>query len=169
MRDKVTYAPKSDIPFMHPGRLADISVDGESIGYVGEVHPFVAEKYGIGTKAYIAVISIDKLYEYAQFDRTYKALPKYPAMTRDIAVLVKDSVIVKDIEDIIKAKGGKLLENIQLFDVFKGKQIPEGYKSVAYNISFRASDRTLTDDEVNAPMKKIVKELEEKLNAQLRG
>ena len=90
-------------------------------------------------------------------------------MTRDIAVLVKDSVIVKDIEDIIKAKGGKLLENIQLFDVFKGKQIPEGYKSVAYNISFRASDRTLTDDEVNAPMKKIIKELEEKLEAQLRG
>lgn len=169
MRDKVTYAPKSDVPFMHPGRLADISVDGESIGYVGEVHPAVAEKYGIGTKAYVAVISVDKLYEYASFDRTYKALPKYPAMTRDIAVLVKDSVIVKDIEDIIKAKGGKLLENIQLFDVFKGKQIPEGYKSVAYNISFRASDRTLTDDEVNAPMKKIIKELEEKLEAQLRG
>lgn len=169
MRDKVSYSPKSDIPFMHPGRLADISVGDDSIGYVGEVHPAIAEKYAIGTKTYVAVIDVDKLYKYADFERTYKALPKYPATTRDIAVLVKDEVIVKDIEDIIKAKGGKLLESVQLFDVFKGKQIPEGYKSVAYNISFRADDRTLTDDEVNGPMKKIIKELEEKLGAQLRG
>ncbi len=169
MRDKISYSPKSDIPFMHPGRLADISVEGESIGYVGEIHPTTAEKYSIGAKAYVAVVSVDKLYEYAEFEKTYKALPKYPATTRDIAVLVKEDVIVKDIEDIIKAKGGKLLESIQLFDVFKGKQIPEGYKSVAYNISFRAGDRTLTDDEVNAPMKKILKELEDKLGAQLRG
>lgn len=169
MRDKVSYSTKSDLPFMHPGRLAGISVNNESIGYVGEVHPKTAEKYGIGTKAYIAVINVDSIYEYADFDRTYKALPKYPAMTRDIAVIVKDSVTVKDIEDIIKEKGGKLLESVQLFDVFKGKQIPEGFKSVAYNVSFRAADRTLTDDEVNSPMKKIIKELEEKLGAKLRG
>ena len=169
MKDVVEYSPKKDIPFMHPGRLAEISVKGDSLGYVGELHPTIAERYNIDTKAYIAVISIDKLCGYANFERKYKALPKFPAMTRDIAVIVKDEVIVKDIEDIIKEKGGKLLETIQLFDVFKGKQIPEGYKSVAYNISFRASDRTLTDEEVNAPMKKILKELEEKLEAKLRG
>ncbi len=169
IRDKIEYSPKSDIPFMHPGRLADITLDGESIGYVGEIHPAVASRYSIGTKAYVAVIDFERLAEYATFDREYKALPKYPATTRDIALLVKDSVIVKDIEDIIKAKGGKLLESIQLFDVFKGKQIPGGYKSVAYNISFRAEDRTLTDDEVNGPVKKILAELEEKLEAQLRS
>ncbi len=169
MRDKVSYSPKSDLPFMHPGRLASIDAGDESIGYVGELHPAVADKYGIGAKTYIAVIDVDKLYELADFDRKYRSLPKYPAMTRDIALLVKEEVIVKDIEDIIKAKGGKLLEDIQLFDVFRGKQIPEGYKSVAYNISFRAEDRTLTDDEVNSPMKKIIAELEAKLGAQLRG
>ncbi len=167
--DLVEYLPKSDIPFMHPGRLAEIKLDSENIGFVGELHPTVAANYSIGAKVYIAVVNMDILVEKATFERSYKALPKYPAMTRDIALLVKDDVIVKDIEDIIKAKGGKLLESVQLFDVFKGKQIQEGYKSVAYNISFRADDRTLTDDEVNAPMKKILKELEAKLNAVLRG
>lgn len=165
----ISYSPKSDLPFMHPGRLAEITLNDEYIGYVGEIHPSVAENYSIGAKTYIAVIDMDILVENATFEREYKPLPKYPAMTRDIALLVKDEVIVKDIEDIIKAKGGKLLESIQLFDVFKGKQIQEGYKSVAYNISFRAVDRTLTDDEVNSPMKKILKELEEKLGAVLRG
>ncbi len=167
--EKISYLPKSDIPFMHPGRLAEIKLDDIVIGYVGELHPIVADNYSIGAKTYIAEIDMDILVENTTFERTYKALPKYPAMTRDIALLVKDDVIVKDIEDIIKAKGGKLLESIQLFDVFKGKQIQEGYKSIAYKISFRASDRTLTDDEVNSPMKKILKELEDKLGAVLRG
>ncbi len=165
----ISYSPKNDLPFMHPGRLAGITLDDKYIGYVGELHPNVAESYSIGAKTYIAVIDMDILVENATFERIYKPLPKYPAMTRDIALLVKDDVIVKDIEDIIKSKGGKLLESVQLFDVFKGKQIQEGHKSVAYNISFRADDRTLTDDEVNAPMKKILKELEEKLGAVLRG
>ncbi|MGN1318490.1 MAG: phenylalanine--tRNA ligase subunit beta [Lachnospirales bacterium] len=169
VKDKVSFAPVSNIEYMHPGRLADISIEGESIGFVGELHPVVAANYSIGAKTYIAVINMDILVENTTFERTYKPLPKYPAMTRDIALLVKDEVIVKDIEDIIKAKGGKLLESIQLFDVFKGKQIQEGFKSVAYNISFRADDRTLTDEEVNSPMKKILKELEDKLGAVLRS
>lgn len=167
--DAITFLPDNTIPFMHPGRLAKINLDDNYIGFVGEIHPSIAANYSIGAKTYVAVIDMDVIVEKATFERTYKALPKYPAMTRDIAVLVKDNVIVKDIEDIVKAKGGKLLESVQLFDVFKGKQIQEGYKSVAYNISFRAEDRTLTDEEVNAPMKKILKELEEKLGAVLRG
>lgn len=167
--DTISYTPDDSIPFMHPGRLAKINTGDDSIGFVGELHPSVADNYSIGVKTYIAVVDMDTLADIASFERTYKALPKYPAMTRDLAILVKDEVIVKDIEDIIKVKGGKLLESIQLFDVFKGKQIQEGYKSVAYNISFRAEDRTLTDDEVNGPVKKILKELEEKLGAVLRG
>ena len=168
LNDKVEWSPCSTIPYMHPGRLAKISVDGAELGYVGEVHPAVGESYGIGTKAYVAVLSTDVLVENASFDKTFKALPKFPAVERDIAMLVPDSVIVKDIEDVIKEKGGKLLESVKLFDVYKGKQIAEGFKSVAYSVMFRAGDRTLTDEEVNSPMKKIVAELESRLGAQLR-
>lgn len=167
--DKISYMPNNKISYMHPGRLADIYCEDKTIGYVGELHPAVLENYSIGTKAYVAVIDVDVLVEKANFNRTFKQLPKFPAMQRDIAMLVEDKVIVKDIEDIIRQKGGKLLEAVELFDVYKGKQIQEGYKSVAYSISFRADDRTLTDEEVNAPMKKILAELEAKLNAQLRA
>ncbi len=168
MSDKVEWSPSSELPYMHPGRLALVSVEGKQLGFVGEVHPDTAAKYDIDTKVYTAALDIDMLVENTSFDKTFKPLPKFPAVQRDIAMLVDDSVIVKDIESIIKEKGGKLLESVQLFDVYKGKQIKEGCKSVAYNISFRAQDRTLTDEEVNAPMKKIVAELEAKLGAQLR-
>jgi phenylalanyl-tRNA synthetase beta chain len=168
MENKVEWSPSSELAYMHPGRLAVVTVNGEQLGYVGEVHPTVADNYGIGTKAYVAVLNIDMMVELASFDKTFKQLPKFPAVQRDIAMLVSDEVIVKDIESVIKEKGGKPLESIQLFDVYKGKQIAEGFKSVAYNISFRAADRTLTDDDVSAPMKKIVAELETKLGAQLR-
>jgi phenylalanyl-tRNA synthetase beta chain len=98
----------------------------------------------------------------------YKPLPKYPAVTRDIAMLVDEGVLVKQIERIITEKAGKILEEIKLFDVYKGKQVPEGKKSVAYSIVFRAADRTLTDDEAGKAMEKIVNALSEKLGAQLR-
>lgn len=166
--EKTEWSPCSTIPYMHPGRLASVTVDGKELGYVGEIHPAVAESYGIGTKAYVAVLSTDVLVESAAFDKTFKALPKFPAVERDIAMLVPDSVIVKDIENVIKEKGGKLLESVKLFDVYKGKQIAEGFKSVAYSVMFRAADRTLTDEEISSPMKKIVAELESKLGAQLR-
>lgn len=166
--DKVSYSPKTDLKFMHPGRCADIVLDNKSIGYLGEIHPLTAENYNLGTKTYIAVINIDDMTESVNFEKTYKPLPKFPSVQRDIAMLVKDEILVKDIEKIIIEKGGKLLECVTLFDVYKGKQIKEGYKSVAFNISFRASDRTLTDDEVSSPMSKILNELEQKLNAQLR-
>ncbi len=168
MRADVEYSPMSELPYMHPGRCASISIGDENLGFVGEVHPTVSDNYEIGTKVYIAVIYVDTLCEKTSFDRVYRPLPKFPAVQRDISMLVEDSVIVKDIENIIKNKGGKLVENIQLFDVYKGKQIQDGFKSVAYNISFRAADRTLTDEEIASPMKKIIKELQEKLNAQLR-
>lgn len=168
IKNDVDYSPVSDLPYMHPGRCAGLIIDNKNMGFLGEVHPDVCDNYEIGDKVYAAVIYIDTFLEKASFDRVYKTLPKYPAVTRDISMLVKDDVIVKDIENIIKDKGGKLVESIKLFDVYKGEQIKDGFKSVAYNISFRSADKTLTDEEIAVPMKKILKELENKLGAELR-
>lgn len=169
MVNKVEYSPLETLSYMHPGRTAIITDEkNDEIGYVGEIHPQIASNYEIETKVYFGVLYIDKLVEIADFDISYKSLPKFPTMQRDIAMLVKDEINVKEIEKIIKAKGGKLLESVKLFDVYKGEQIEKGYKSVAYSILFRSNEKTLTDEEVNSPMKKILKELEEKLQAQLR-
>lgn len=169
MVNKVEYSPLETLSYMHPGRTAIITDEkNDEIGYVGEIHPQIASNYEIETKVYFGVLYIDKLIEIANFDISYKSLPKFPTMQRDIAMLVKDEINVKEIEKIIKAKGGKLLESVKLFDVYKGEQIEKGYKSVAYSILFRSNEKTLTDEEVNSPMKKILKELEEKLQAQLR-
>ena len=162
------YSANKELSYMHPGRTADISLNGENIGFVGQLHPAVAENYGIGTEVYIAVIDINTLVSNANFDHIYKPLPKFPAVERDIAMLVRDDVPVKSIEDILRAKGGKFLEDIRLFDVYKGKQIEQGFKSVAYSLFFRAPDKTLTDEEIGSPMKKILSELEEKIGAKLR-
>ena len=169
MINKVEYSPLETLSYMHPGRTAIITDEkNDEIGYVGEIHPQIASNYEIETRVYFGVLYIDKLVEIANFDISYKSLPKFPTMQRDIAMLVKDEINVKEIEKIIKAKGGKLLESVKLFDVYKGEQIEKGYKSVAYSILFRSNEKTLTDEEVNSPMKKILKELEEKLQAQLR-
>ncbi|MPN13140.1 Phenylalanine--tRNA ligase beta subunit [bioreactor metagenome] len=162
------FEAEKGIPYMHSGRTAKILIKGEHVGYIGEVHPKVLENYEIGARVYIGVLDISTLIKNSLFVRKYKALPKFPAVTRDIAVLVKDNVFVEEIEDIIKEKGGKILEEVSLFDVYKGAQIAEGMKSVAYSLKFRASDRTLTDDEVNPVMKEIVDVLKTKLDAVLR-
>lgn len=169
MVNKVEYSPLETLSYMHPGRTAIITDEKNcEIGYVGEIHPQISSNYEIETKVYFGVLYIDKLVELANFYISYKFLPKFPTMQRDIAMLVKDEINVKEIEKIIKSKGGKLLESVKLFDVYKGEQIEKGYKSVAYSILFRSNEKTLTDEEVNSPMKKILKELEEKLQAQLR-
>ncbi len=162
------FEPLTTLPWMHPGRTAQIDVDGKAVGYVGELHPTVAKNYGIGARTYIAVLDEAELINAAKLVSTYKALPKFPAMIRDISMLVKDHVYVRDIEKVIAANGGDILENIELFDVYKGGQIADGYKSVSFSITFRADDRTLVDDEVNAVMTDILKALEEKLGAVLR-
>ncbi len=168
LNTELDYTPEEGIPYMHPYRTAKIYIGDEYLGYVGQIHPDTAQNYSVATECYIAVLSIDLLIQKAAFDRQYTELPKYPSIQRDIAMLVKEDVTVKQIESIIKAKGGKLVESVKLFDVYKGKQITSGYKSVAYSISFRAADRTLTGEDVNPPMDKIMKELSEKLGAQLR-
>lgn len=155
-------------PSFHPGRTAKLVVGGKKIGTIGEIHPDVLDNYGINTRAYVGIIEFYKLLESVNMEKTYKQLPKYPAIDRDIAMVVKDAITVGDIEKVINSKGGELLENASLFDVYKGNQIAEGFKSVAYSLSFRANDRTLTDEEVNTVMAAIMQELKSKLDAQLR-
>lgn len=167
MKGLETYDPASSKPFLHPGRQANIIYDGTVIGFLGEVHPEVAENYGIGERVYIANIDMPEIVSRASFDIKYKGIAKYPAVTRDISMVMSKSIMVGQVEEIIRKCGGKLLEDLKLFDIYEGSQIKEGCKSVAYSISFRASDRTLADQDVNTIMEKIIKNLE-KLDIELR-
>ncbi|MEA5084675.1 MAG: phenylalanine--tRNA ligase subunit beta [Lachnospiraceae bacterium] len=168
MGEKVEFSPENNISWMHPGRTASVAISGESFGYLGELHPAVANNYSIGTRVYIAVLDVEAMIDAANMVSVYKALPKFPAVTRDISMVINEDVFVKEIENVIKKKGGKLLETINLFDVYQGSQIERGFKSVSYSITFRAPDRTLVDDDVNAVMKKILSTLESELGAILR-
>ena len=159
---------KSDDPTFHPGRCAVLSKDGEEFGIIGEVHPLVCANYGINTRVYVGKLKLRKLFAMMDTQRSYVPMPKFPASTRDLAQLCDDALPVMTMEKAIKAAAGKILEKIELFDVYKGSQIAQGKKSVAFNISMRASDRTLTDEEVNGAMSKILKALEE-LGAQIRS
>lgn len=159
---------KSDDPTFHPGRCAVLSKDGEEFGIIGEVHPLVCANYGINTRVYVGKLKLRKLFAMMDTQRSYVPMPKFPVSTRDLALLCDDALPVMTMEKAIKAAAGKILEKIELFDVYKGSQIAQGKKSVAFNISMRASDRTLTDEEVNGAMSKILKALEE-LGAQIRS
>jgi len=153
----------------HPGRCANI-VFGENhiLGTLGEIHPKVLDNYDIEVPVLTAEIDFNMLIQITAIDKKYQGVPRYPASTRDLAILVKDEVSNQMVLDIIHDKGGKLLESVEIFDVYKGSQIQDGYKSMAYALVFRAKDRTLVDEEVNKAMDKILKNLEEKLEAELR-
>ena len=165
---KLEYDPKAGKNFLHPGRQALISYNGSVLGYLGEVHPAVADNYDLGTKTYIAVIDMPNVLPFASFDRKYVGLAKYPAVSRDISMVVPKEIMVGQIEAMITQRGGKILESLSLFDIYEGSQIKEGYKSVAYNITFRAKDRTLNEDDINGAMKKILNGLES-LGIELRA
>ena len=140
------------------------------LGVFGTVHPLVAKKYGIGGEVLAAELAIDALFAASNNTvKLYQPLPKFPASTRDIAVLVDDAIPVASLEKAIRNAAGSLLENVSLFDVYKGDQIPAGKKSVAYSMSLRAADRTLTDEECDAAMKKAIAALETEFGAVLRG
>jgi phenylalanyl-tRNA synthetase beta chain len=139
------------------------------VGTFGELHPDVIENYGLGQRVYIAELDLDVIFENSTINIVYSPLPKFPSTSRDIALIVKDDVYVKDIEDIIKANGGGLVEEYKLFDVYKGSQIEEGHKSIAYSITYRSAEKTLTDEDVAVVHDKILSELSEKLNANLRS
>lgn len=163
-----TYVPESEYGVYHPGRCARILHGDTELGIMGEIHPDVADKYGIGTKCFCCELAFDLVMKHADTERFYKPLPKYPAMARDIALLVKEEINVAEMESIIKEAAGKLLESVALFDVYRGKQVQEGRKSVAFNLKYRANDRTLTDDEVVKVHQKVLDALKEKLDAVLR-
>ena len=160
MHKKENYNPQAGKTFLHPGRQAEILYEGTVIGYLGEVHPTVAASYGIGDRAYVAVLDIPEILNFATFDRKYEGIAKFPAVSRDISMVVPKSVLAGQIEEIIAQRGGKILESYQLFDIYEGSQIQKGYKSMAYSVTFRAKDRTLEDGDVNAAMKKILNGLE---------
>lgn len=158
---KETYDPNAGKTFLHPGRQANIIYDGTVVGYLGEVHPEVADTYGIGTAAYVAVIDMPEVVKFATFDRKYEGIVKYPAVSRDISMVVPKEILVGQIEEVIENKGGAYLESYNLFDIYEGEQIKAGFKSVAYSIVFRAKDKTLEEADVTSAMTKILKALEE--------
>ena len=160
MNGKKEYDPKAGKKFLHPGRQANISYGGKVIGYLGEVHPEVLDNYDIGTKAYVAVLDMPEIIPFATFDRKYEGIAKYPAVTRDISMVVPREILVGQIEAVIAQRGGKILESYSLFDIYEGSQIQAGFKSVAYTLTFRAKDRTLEDADVSAAMKKILNGLQ---------
>ena len=160
LHEKETYDPAGNRPYLHPGRQANILYAGNVIGYLGEVHPDVADAYGIGERAYIAVLDMSEVTKYATFDRKYTGIAKYPAVTRDISMVMPKEILAGQVEEVIEAKGGAYLESYALFDVYEGAQIKAGYKSLAYSIVFRAKDKTLEDAEVTEAMERILKTLE---------
>lgn len=165
---KYEFETCTDNPSFHPGRCASISVKGKNIGTIGQIHPDVAKNFKIGAEVYVFLLDFNTLLENYTTDRHYKALPKFPATSRDIAVTLDKGINVGEIVKIIESQRTNILESYNLFDVYEGEQVGEGKKSVAYSLSFRAADRTLTDNEVNEVMDKILADLKSKLNAELR-
>ena len=156
MHKRAHYDPKAGKVFLHPGRQANVIYDGVVVGYLGEVHPDVLDNYKIGDKAYIAVLDMPALIPFTSFDRKYTGIAKYPAVTRDLSMVVPKEILVGQIEAMIEQRGGKILEGYSLFDIYEGSQILAGYKSVAYSITFRAKDHTLEEKEVTGTMNKIL-------------
>lgn len=156
----ITYDPKAGKNYLHPGRQANIIYNKKVIGYMGEVHPATADNYGIGEKAYIAVLDMPSVVENATFDRKYQGITRFPAVTRDLSMVVPKEILAGEIEAMIVQRAGKNLESCNLFDIYEGSQIKAGFKSMAYSIVFRAKDRTLEEADVSAAMKKILNGLQ---------
>lgn len=163
-----TYEPNGGYPFLHPGRQAAIQNGENVIGYLGQLHPQVVDNYDMKGAAYVAVLDLPKLTELATFDRKYEGIAKFPASTRDLSMVMDKTIFVGQVEAVIKKHGGKLLESYKLFDVYEGEQVGKGKKSVAYTMTFRAKDRNLEAEEVNAATNKIIEGLK-KLGVELRG
>ncbi len=152
----------SNEPYLHPGRQASAMVDNQSVAVFGEVHPDVAENYNLGTRVYLAEVRLDVLYGYEKAPILYKALPRFPAVQRDLALLCDAQLPVAEIETVIRKAGGKLLEEVKLFDVYQGAQIEAGKKSVAFSLAFRSNEGTLSDEQIAPLFDKIFRNLNEK-------
>jgi phenylalanyl-tRNA synthetase beta chain len=145
-----------------------VIIGNQVIGYLGEIHPLVQEKYDLENRTYLFEVNLNSIIEAASVNIKYAPVAKYPAVERDMALLAKDSVPAGAINDVICASGGDILSDVNLFDVYKGTQIPEGYKSLAYSLLFQAKDRTLVDEEVSQAFERITKSLFERLEVELR-
>ena len=165
---KATYTAVKDNPSYHPGRCAKLTVEGADVGYLGQIHPLVAQNYGIDTDVYCAELNFSKLFELMLPEPTFTPLPRFPSVARDIAVVCDETVTVGALEDVITSAGGKLLQSVALFDIYRGNPIPEGKKSVAFSLELRAADRTLTDADSEQTVKNILSALESRLGAVLR-
>lgn len=165
---KLRYDPSCREEFLHPGRKADILLDGVRLGYIGEVHPHVCDNYRLGERTYISVLDLPSIMSFINFDIKYTGIAKYPAVSRDISLVVPKEILVGEIEDIILKNGGSNLESFNLFDVYEGDQIEDGYKSVAYSLTFRNKERTLLDADVNEVMDRILNKLKDR-NIRIRS
>lgn len=168
MFEKPKFDPDCERPYLHPGRKADIYYGETLIGYMGEVHPEVCDNYSIGTKAYVAVLDMPAIVPLTTFDRKYEGIAKFPAVTRDLSMVVPKNILVGQIEEVIAQRGGRHLESYELFDLYEGAQIKPGFKSVAYTITFRNKEKTMEEAEISAAMKKILNGLQD-LGIELRS
>ncbi len=165
---KAQYTADSTNPSYHPGRCAAVSIDGVEIGCLGQVHPLVAKNYGMDTEVYCAELNLQTLFSLQQPEGTYKPLPKYPAVTRDLSIVCNEDITVAQAEQVIEQAAGKLLRDVRLFDIYRGTGIPEGKKSLAFSLEIRADDRTLTDGESESVMSRVLEALQTKIGAILR-
>ena len=160
LRKPAKYDPNAGKPYLHPGRQANIIYEGTVVGYIGEVHPAVADNYGIGERTYVAVLDMKNIVSFATYDRKFEGIARFPAVTRDLSMVVPKQILAGQIEEMIAQRGGKHLESYHLFDLYEGAQIEKGYKSMAYSITFRAKDKTLEESDIASAMKKILNGLE---------
>ena len=169
--EDVTFRTGTGIPELvsyHPGRVAEVWAGSNCVGYFGQIHPLVAQNYGVDGELYCAELALDELANAKGADPEYVPLPKFPSVTRDIAVVCEEKVTVGALEDCIRSAGGKLIQQITLFDIYRGKGVDEGKKSVAFNLVLRADDRSLTGEEADADVKKVLEALASQLDAVLR-
>ena len=166
--DKAVYTADSSNPSYHPGRCAAVSINGQMIGHIGQIHPVVAKNYGIDAEVYCAELNMETLYEARLPEATYVPLPKYPSVSRDLAIVCDEAITVAESETVIRAAAGKLLRNIRLFDIYRGVGIPEGKKSMAFSLELRADDRTLTDTDSDSVIKNVLDALQKEIGAILR-
>ncbi len=162
------YTACADNPMFHPGRCAQVTIGGKNCGVLGEIHPSVARNYGQKARIYIAELDLADVLSQANGEKQFKPLPKYPAVTRDIAVLVDRTVPVYELETVIRQAAGEVLEQIKLFDVYQGEQVPEGKKSVAYALVMRSHEGTLEEETINDIMQRTVEALDKTCGAKLR-
>ena len=165
---KTTYTAVSNNPSFHPGRCAEVRMEGEVLGYMGQIHPLVAENYGMECEVYCAEINFTRLMELLLPDATYTPLPKYPAVTRDLSFVCDEAITVAQAEQTISAAAGKLLRSVKLFDIYRGANLGEGKKSLAFSLELRADDRTLTDTDTEPVISKVLEALSNQCGAVLR-